>query len=364
MQSPASTATYATRNRSQARNVSRTAAHPGAASSKSAAIGGIGGPSAGTRAGGGPGTYHTGRPPSPPNRCPPCPPPPRVGIDLGTTYSSIAALDRHGRPESVANAAGEFATPSAVLFEPDGEPVVGGEAARSAVAHPDRVVTHAKRFLHDAGKKWFVGGRAVTPVDVSALILRDLLDAARTKHGDVTEAVVTVPVQFGAAERRRTVEAAERAGLTDVTLIDEPVAAALCHVLAGPDAAEGGLWFSELADATTVLVFDLGGGTLDLALVRYGPEGVVVRAAGGGPAAGRGGLHHRPGRRPRRPVRPHPPEAAGPRPAGRPRGESSLTERGRGGEAGPVGPARHPPSRCTTPGRRRRTRSTGTSSTG
>ena len=211
---------------------------------------------------------------------------PRVGIDLGTTYSSLAALDRHGKPESVANAAGEFATPSAVLFEPDGEPVVGGEAARSAVAHPDRVVTHAKRFLHDAGKKWFVGGRAVTPVDVSALILRDLLDAARAKHGDVTEAVVTVPVQFGAAERRRTVEAATRAGLTDVTLIDEPVAAALCHVLAGPDAAEGGLWFSELADATTVLVFDLGGGTLDLALVRYGPEGVVVRAAGGDPRLG------------------------------------------------------------------------------
>ena len=213
-------------------------------------------------------------------------PAPRVGIDLGTTYSSIAVLDRHGRPESVANAAGEFATPSAVLFEADGSAVVGREAARTAVASPDRVVTHAKRFLHDAGKKWFVGGRAVTPVEVSSLVLKDLLDAAAAKHGAIREAVVTVPVQFGAAERARTVEAARAAGLEEVTLIDEPVAAALCHVLAGPDADEGGLWFSELADATTVLVFDLGGGTLDLALVSYGPDGVSVRAAGGDPRLG------------------------------------------------------------------------------
>ena len=211
---------------------------------------------------------------------------PRVGIDLGTTYSSLAVLGRSGSPVSVPNAAGDLATPSAALFEPGGGVVVGNEAARTAVAHPDRVVTHAKRFLDDAGKKWFVGGRAVTPVDVSALILKDLLGAAETRYGAIREAVVTVPVQFGAAERARTVEAARQAGLEDVTLIDEPVAAALCHILAGPDADEGGLWFSELADATTVLVFDLGGGTLDLALVSYGPDGVVVRAAGGDPRLG------------------------------------------------------------------------------
>ena len=205
----------------------------------------------------------------------------RVGIDLGTTYSSLAVLGRSGSPVTVPNAAGELATPSAVLFEEGGGVVVGTEAARSAVAHPERVVTHAKRFLDDPGKRWFVGGRAVTPTEVSSLILRDLLDAARAKHGEIAEAVVTVPVQFGAGERARTVEAARAAGLEKVTLIDEPVAAALCHIIGDAGSDEGGLWFTELADATTVLVFDLGGGTLDLAIVNYGPDGVVVRANGG-----------------------------------------------------------------------------------
>ena len=210
----------------------------------------------------------------------------RVGIDLGTTFSSLAVLDRHGNPVSVPNAAGELATPSVVLFEPGGKVVVGTEAARRSVSDGDRVVQQAKRFLAEADKRWVVGDRTVTPTEVSALILRDLLRSANARFGDLDEAVVTVPVQFGDAERRRTVVAAKSAGLKRVTLIDEPVAAALCHILAGSDADEGGLWFTELAAATTVLVFDLGGGTLDLAVVEYGADGVQVRAAGGDPHLG------------------------------------------------------------------------------
>ncbi|QDT17989.1 Hsp70 family protein [Alienimonas californiensis] len=210
----------------------------------------------------------------------------RIGIDLGTTFSSLAALDRHGNPVSVPNAAGELATPSVVLFEPDGKAVVGTEAARRAISAGNRVVQQAKRFLSDPEKSWDVGGRSVSPTEVSALILRDLLRSARTRFGAIEEAVVTVPVQFGDAERRRTVVAAKSAGLQRVTLIDEPVAAALCHILAGSDAEEGGLWFTELAAETTVLVFDLGGGTLDLAVVEYGANGVKVKAAGGDPELG------------------------------------------------------------------------------
>ncbi len=220
----------------------------------------------------------------------------RVGIDLGTTFSSLAVLDRHGHPVSVPNAAGELATPSVVLFEPGGKVVVGTEAARRAVSDGDRVVQQAKRFLSDPHKRWEVGGgsgegRSVSPTEVGALILRDLLRSARARFGELEEAVVTVPVQFGDAERRRTIVAAKSAGLKRVALIDEPVAAALCHILAGSSsedgaADEGGLWFTELAKATTVLVFDLGGGTLDLAVVEYGADGVRVRAAGGDPALG------------------------------------------------------------------------------
>ena len=210
----------------------------------------------------------------------------RVGIDLGTTFSSLAVLDRHGHPVSVPNAAGELATPSAVLFEPGGKAVVGTEAARTALSQPDRVVQQAKRFLGHAGKVWRIDGNAVTPTDASALILRSLLGSARARFGELTEAVITVPAQFGEAERGRTVAAGKAAGLRAVTLIDEPVAAALCHILAGSEGQEGGLWFTELAEPTTVLVFDFGGGTLDLALVEYGPDGVRVRAVGGDPELG------------------------------------------------------------------------------
>ncbi|MEM9703073.1 MAG: Hsp70 family protein, partial [Planctomycetota bacterium] len=133
----------------------------------------------------------------------------RVGIDLGTTFSSLAVLDRHGNPVSVPNAAGELATPSAVLFEPGGNVVVGTEAARRAVSDSDRVVQHAKRFLSEDDKKWAIDGRKVTPTETSALILRDLLRSANARFGALEEAVVTVPVQFGDAERRRTVVAAK-----------------------------------------------------------------------------------------------------------------------------------------------------------
>ena len=207
-----------------------------------------------------------------------------VGIDLGTTYSSIAVLNRHGEPVMVPDAHGDTAIPSVVLFDPDAagedgagdEPVVGTAALRTAVLHPDRVVAHSKRFMHDPHKRWAIDGREHTPADVAAVILRHLLGAATTRFGPLDRAVITVPAQFGAAERERTVAAAKAAGLRKVDLIDEPVAAALCHVLGGE-----GLWFTELADPQTVLVFDLGGGTLDLALVTYSAESVRVTASGG-----------------------------------------------------------------------------------
>lgn len=198
-----------------------------------------------------------------------------IGIDLGTTYSCISYLNEHGEPVTLPNAAGELATPSVVLFDGD-EPVVGTEALRSAILHPDNVVVHAKRYIGDKEKSWTIGGRPYSPVDICALILKSLLASARQQIGDIEQAVVTVPAQFSESQRLATIEAGHRAGLNRVDLINEPVAAALCHVL-----GTEGLWFTELAEEQRIMVFDLGGGTLDLALVKYTPNEVAVIASDG-----------------------------------------------------------------------------------
>ncbi len=197
-----------------------------------------------------------------------------VGIDLGTTYSCLSYLTPQGEPVTLPNSEGELATPSVVLFDGD-NPIVGTEALRSAVSQPERVIQNAKRFMGDRQKFWVVDGKVHRPPDISALILRKLLDAAEERLGPVRHAVITVPAQFGDLQRQDTAEAGRMAGLERVDIINEPVAAALCYVLSE------GMWFAELADDQTVMVFDLGGGTFDLSLVRYNKEEVNVIASGG-----------------------------------------------------------------------------------
>lgn len=198
-----------------------------------------------------------------------------VGIDLGTTYSCIAWLNEHGQPVTIPNAEGELSTPSAVFFE-RGQPVVGTEALRHAIVAPERVIQFAKRFMGDNAKFWKIDDQRYTPVQVSAIILRKLLASAREQLGEIREAVITVPAQFSEAQRQATVLAGYEAGLERIEMINEPVAAALCHVL-----GQEGLAFSELASDEQLLVFDLGGGTLDLAVVHYKPNEVQVLASDG-----------------------------------------------------------------------------------
>jgi molecular chaperone DnaK len=198
-----------------------------------------------------------------------------VGIDLGTTYSCIAWLNEHGHPVTIPNQEGELSTPSVVFF--DGiQPIVGTEALRNAIASPDRVVQHAKRFMGDSGKYWKVGDNRFNPVHISGLILRKLIAAAQEQIGEIREAVITVPAQFGDAQRHATILAGHAAGLERIEMINEPVAAALCHVL-----GQEGLAFTELAVAQQIMVFDLGGGTLDLAIVKYQTDDVRVIASDG-----------------------------------------------------------------------------------
>lgn len=198
-----------------------------------------------------------------------------VGIDLGTTYSCIAYLNEHGEPVTLANQEGELSTPSVVLFD-DHETVVGTEALRNAIVHPDRVVQNSKRFIGDRDKRWEINGRRFSPVEIAALILKKLIAAAQEQIGNIEEAVITVPAQFSDAQRHATIEAGHRAGLQRVDIINEPVAAALCHVLGNE-----GLWFTELAEEQRIMVYDLGGGTFDLSLVSYKKNEVSVIASSG-----------------------------------------------------------------------------------
>jgi molecular chaperone DnaK len=198
-----------------------------------------------------------------------------VGIDLGTTYSCIAYLNEQGEPVSIPNQEGEISTPSVVMYD-QGEVVVGTEALRNAIMSPAQVVQNAKRFIGDSKKRWTIDGKAYSPVDVSTAILRKLLRDAVQQIGPIDRAVITVPALFSEAQRLATVEAGQRAGLTRVDIINEPVAAALCYVL-----GTEGLWFTELTSEQRILVYDLGGGTFDLSLVSYTKDQVRVIASTG-----------------------------------------------------------------------------------
>lgn len=197
-----------------------------------------------------------------------------VGIDLGTTYSCLSYLNEHGEPVTLPNQEGELTTPSIVMF--DGKDViVGTEALRNAVLKPTHVVQNSKRYI-GSNKTWTIEKKTYTPVDIGALVLKKMLDAAAEQIGPITQAVITVPAQFSDWQRQATVEAGFQAGLKRVDIINEPVAAALCYVLGSE-----GLWFTELADEQRILVYDLGGGTFDLSLVKYHKDEVKVLASTG-----------------------------------------------------------------------------------
>ncbi|CAM3804314.1 Hsp70 family protein [Smaragdicoccus niigatensis] len=183
-----------------------------------------------------------------------------VGIDLGTTYSAVAVLRPTGEPEVLINNAGEEITPSVVMFQDIGgrdEPLVGTMAKHAAAGAPDDVVEFVKRFMGDRAYRFeSSSGSAYTAEEISAIILRRLKeDAEFTLGAEVTRAVITVPAYFDDARRKATKDAGEIAGLTVLRVLNEPTAAALSF---GLDTSAQG----------NVLVYDLGGGTFDVTVMR------------------------------------------------------------------------------------------------
>ena len=172
-----------------------------------------------------------------------------VGIDLGTTNSCVSVLEG-GEPTVIANAEGARTTPSIVAFAKNGEVLVGEVAKRQAVTNVDRTIRSVKRHM---GTNWTidVDGKKYTAQEISARILQKLKRDAEAYLGDtVTDAVITVPAYFNDAQRQATKEAGEIAGLNVLRIINEPTSAALAYGLDKGDKEQ------------TILVFDLGGGTL------------------------------------------------------------------------------------------------------
>jgi molecular chaperone DnaK len=212
-----------------------------------------------------------------------------VGIDLGTTNSVIAVWEG-GDARVIPNAEGSRTTPSVVAFTDAGERLVGQLARRQSILNPKGTITSAKRFIgrhydeiseeakavgfdvvaDDAGLARFnIHGKHYAPEEVSALVLRKLVDDASKHLGEkVTEAVITVPAYFNDSQRTATKDAGRIAGLEVLRIINEPTAAALAYGI-------------DKHKHETVLVFDLGGGTFDVSLLDVGDGVVEVRSTAG-----------------------------------------------------------------------------------
>jgi molecular chaperone DnaK len=196
-----------------------------------------------------------------------------VGIDLGTTFSAIATLDDHGQPVTIPNRDGDMLTPSAVLLADDGTAVVGQSALDVALEQPDRVATLIKRRMGHPSLGHLVAGREFRPETLAAIILRKLVQDAELRLGPIAKAVITVPAYFDDTRRKATQDAGKIAGLDVIDILDEPTAAALAYSL--QRSRDGGVSSAgPMSDGEkrTVLVYDLGGGTFDVTLVRLSQQ--------------------------------------------------------------------------------------------
>lgn len=177
-----------------------------------------------------------------------------IGIDLGTT-NSLAAVWEDGQSRLIPNALGEFMTPSVVSFDEQGNVFVGRAAKERLISHPGQTISLFKRDM-GTSKIYRAAGKEYRPEELSALILRRLKEDAEVYLGEpVEEAVVSVPAYFNDMARKATRDAGRLAGMKIERIINEPSAAALaCRNLNHQKEA-------------VLLVFDFGGGTLDVSLV-------------------------------------------------------------------------------------------------
>src|ERR1700722_14895236 len=217
-------------------------------------------------------------------------PPRPIGIDLGTTNSLVAYVS-DGRPVAIKDCDQEALLPSVVAYGDEATPIVGRLAKASAAAHPRETIVSVKRFMGRGGDdpetrrlgpyeflppnegeanvvRFSMKGRVVTPVEVSAEILRTLREWAEDELTNVGGAVITVPAYFDDGQRQATKDAGRLAGLEVLRLLNEPTAAALAYGL-------------EKKKNGTFAVYDLGGGTFDITILLLEDGVFQVRSTGG-----------------------------------------------------------------------------------
>src|SRR5436305_8966338 len=189
----------------------------------------------------------------------------------------MAHIDPYGKPQIMPNTESERLTPSVILF--DGTSVIVGTLAKNnAVAEAERIVDFVKREMGKPKEQFQreFGGKVYSTEELAALILRKLKsDAEKYLKEPVTDAVITVPAYFNDAERTATITAGQLAGLNVLQIIDEPTAAAVAYGL------------DKLEEDQTVFVFDLGGGTFDVTIMRIEGHHINMLATNGDHRLGR-----------------------------------------------------------------------------
>ena len=192
-----------------------------------------------------------------------------VGIDLGTTNSVISYMQADGNVKIIPNPEGTNTTPSVVAFKASGEQIVGNAAKRQAITNPDTV--HSAKRKMGTSEKFHINclNKDFTPQEISAKVLAYMKDYAEKNLGQpVKKAVITVPAYFNDAQRQATKDAGTIAGLDVVRIINEPTAACLAYGL-------------DSNVSEKVLVFDLGGGTLDVSILDIGDGTFEVLSTSG-----------------------------------------------------------------------------------
>jgi molecular chaperone DnaK (HSP70) len=196
-----------------------------------------------------------------------------VGIDLGTT-NSVIAIYRRGSAETL-RIDGRSTMPSVVSFRDDTNILVGQPAKSRLLLDPENTVASTKRFMGDRSKSYKLAGNSLTPVNIASLILKRLVESARKELGnaEIWDAVITVPAYFTSAQKEDTKRAGEEAGLNVLLLLPEPTAAAIAYGL-------------DKGKDQTLMVYDLGGGTFDVSVLKISGNKFDVQAVGGNGSLG------------------------------------------------------------------------------
>ena len=196
-----------------------------------------------------------------------------IGIDLGTTYSCISVYNEKNKEPEVLEFSGKYSIPSVVYFGKSG-PIVGSVAKKHLYSDPARTVALAKTYL-GTDKKWSIDGTDYTPTDISAIILKKLLSIYQEQLGtEEYRCVVTCPANYGNVEKNYIKNACTQANLNVISFLNEPTAAAYSYYNSCSEVDEN------------ILVFDLGGGTLDVTIASSitktpGVKEYAVRASRG-----------------------------------------------------------------------------------